>query len=186
MLAKSPQRPSTPEAPTVSFPPPPLRLLPGGANPVPGRDFHPQSTSAFSRRTYNRDLTTITAILGCRCGGGGCQRRRQARRGRASWCSVATGGGIDSLNCPSNAGVLGVLLGNATGLSRPWLLILSASLLRRLQWRTLTATAFLDVLVSNGLLAGNGDGTFKPVVSVKNGNFSARHRFPIRRDRIEA
>jgi hypothetical protein len=29
----------------------PLRLLPGGANPVPGRDFHPQSTSAFSRRT---------------------------------------------------------------------------------------------------------------------------------------
>src|SRR5436309_9898838 len=44
-------RPSTPEAPTVSFPPPPLRLLPGGANPVPGRDFHPRSTSAFSRRT---------------------------------------------------------------------------------------------------------------------------------------
>ena len=51
MLAKSPKRPSTPEAPTASFPPPPLRLLPGGANPVPGRDFHPQSTSAFSRRT---------------------------------------------------------------------------------------------------------------------------------------
>ena len=57
MLAKSPKRPSPPEAPTASFPPPPLRLLPGGANPVPGRDFHPQSTSAFSRRTCNRDLS---------------------------------------------------------------------------------------------------------------------------------
>ena len=51
MLAKSPMRPSTPEAPTASFSPPPLRLLPGGANPVPGRDFHPQSTSTFPRRT---------------------------------------------------------------------------------------------------------------------------------------
>ena len=59
MLAKSPKRPSTPEAPTASFPPPPLRLLPGGANPVPGRDFHPQSTSAFSRRTRDGDLTTV-------------------------------------------------------------------------------------------------------------------------------
>ena len=48
---------SAPEAPTVSSPPPPLRLLPGGANPVPGRDFHPQSTSAFSRRTRNRDFS---------------------------------------------------------------------------------------------------------------------------------
>jgi len=34
------------------------RLLPGGANPVPGRDFHPQSTSAFSRRTCNPDFST--------------------------------------------------------------------------------------------------------------------------------
>jgi hypothetical protein len=51
MLAESPKRPFTPQAPTASFPPPPLRLLPGGANPVPGRDFHPQSTTAFSRRT---------------------------------------------------------------------------------------------------------------------------------------
>jgi hypothetical protein len=37
-----------------------LRLPPGGANPVPGRDFHPKSTSAFSRRTrygiYHRPL----------------------------------------------------------------------------------------------------------------------------------
>src|SRR5437868_7869595 len=60
MLAKSPKRPSTPEAPTASFPPPPLRLLPGGANPVPGRDFHPQSTSAFSRRTCYGNLSTLT------------------------------------------------------------------------------------------------------------------------------
>ena len=59
MLAKSPMRPSTPEAPTASFPPPPLRLLPGEANLVPGRDFHPQSTSAFSRRTRNWDVSTI-------------------------------------------------------------------------------------------------------------------------------
>src|SRR5215471_11382090 len=43
-----------PIADSVDMPmssPPPLRLLPGGANPVPGRDFHPQWTSAFSRRT---------------------------------------------------------------------------------------------------------------------------------------
>src|SRR6266699_3873780 len=61
MLAKSPKRPSTPEAPTASFPPPPLRLLPGGANPVPGRDFHPQSTSAFSRRTRYGDFSPVNA-----------------------------------------------------------------------------------------------------------------------------
>src|SRR5713101_6534536 len=30
-------RPSTPEAPTALLSPPPLRLLPGGAIPVPGR-----------------------------------------------------------------------------------------------------------------------------------------------------
>ena len=42
MLAKSPKRPSTPEAPTASFPPPPLRLLPGGANPVPGVGIEPR------------------------------------------------------------------------------------------------------------------------------------------------
>ena len=28
----------------------------GWSEPVPGRDFHPQWTSAFSRRTCNRDL----------------------------------------------------------------------------------------------------------------------------------
>jgi len=39
MLAKSPKRPSTPEAPTASFPPPPLRLLPRGANQFPGGSF---------------------------------------------------------------------------------------------------------------------------------------------------
>jgi hypothetical protein len=36
-------------------------LLPGGANPVPGRDFHPQSTSAFSRRTCTRYLSPATS-----------------------------------------------------------------------------------------------------------------------------
>ncbi len=61
----SPSRLSDPlhrRPPTASFPPPPLRLLPGGANPVPGRDFHPQSSSAFPRRTRNGDLTLTTFI----------------------------------------------------------------------------------------------------------------------------
>ena len=35
-LAKSPERPSTPEASAASFPPLLLRLLPGGANQFPG------------------------------------------------------------------------------------------------------------------------------------------------------
>ncbi len=35
-LARSPERPSTPNAPTASLPPPPLRLLPSGANQFPG------------------------------------------------------------------------------------------------------------------------------------------------------
>jgi hypothetical protein len=39
MLAKSPSRPSTPEAPTALLPPPPLRLLPGGANQFPVGTF---------------------------------------------------------------------------------------------------------------------------------------------------
>ena len=38
-LAKSPKRPSIPEAPTASLPPLPLRLLPGGANQFPGASF---------------------------------------------------------------------------------------------------------------------------------------------------
>ena len=41
-------RPFTPKAPTALLPPLPLRLLPGG---VPGREFHPLKSSAFSRRT---------------------------------------------------------------------------------------------------------------------------------------
>jgi hypothetical protein len=39
MLAKSPKRPSTPEAPAALLPPPPLRLLPGGTNQFPGGTF---------------------------------------------------------------------------------------------------------------------------------------------------
>src|SRR5215831_20704854 len=34
-------RPSTPEAPTALLPPPPLRLLPGGAIQFPGGSFSP-------------------------------------------------------------------------------------------------------------------------------------------------
>jgi hypothetical protein len=44
-------RPSTPEAPAASLPPPPLRQLPGGAIPFPGESFFSLWTSAFSRRT---------------------------------------------------------------------------------------------------------------------------------------
>src|SRR5216684_7765254 len=44
-------QPSTPEAPAVLLPPPPLRLLPGGAIQFPGGSFTPLWTSAFSRRT---------------------------------------------------------------------------------------------------------------------------------------
>src|SRR2546426_10014943 len=59
LLAKSPKRPSTPEAPTASFSPPPLRFLPGGAKPVSGGDFHPPSTSAFSPGTRYGDFYPI-------------------------------------------------------------------------------------------------------------------------------
>ena len=44
-------RPSTPEAPAALLPPPPLRLLPGGAIQFPGESFFSLWTSAFSRRT---------------------------------------------------------------------------------------------------------------------------------------
>jgi hypothetical protein len=43
--------PSTPEARAALLPPPPLRLLPGGAIQFPGGSFTPLWTSAFSRRT---------------------------------------------------------------------------------------------------------------------------------------
>ena len=44
-------RPSTSEAPAALLPPPPLRLLPGGAIQFPGESFFSLWTSAFSRRT---------------------------------------------------------------------------------------------------------------------------------------
>ena len=40
-FAESPMRPSTPKASAASLTPPLLRLLPGGNEPVPGRDFSP-------------------------------------------------------------------------------------------------------------------------------------------------
>src|SRR5271163_402740 len=39
ILTESPMRPSTPKASAASLPPLLLRLLPGGANPVPGRVY---------------------------------------------------------------------------------------------------------------------------------------------------
>jgi hypothetical protein len=53
-------RPSTPEAPAALLPPPPLRLLPGGAIQFPGGSFVPLWTSAFSRRTANAWLQQLS------------------------------------------------------------------------------------------------------------------------------
>ena len=49
-LAKSPMRPSAPEASAVSLPPLLLRLLPGGANQFPG-GYTPAVDQRLSRRT---------------------------------------------------------------------------------------------------------------------------------------
>jgi hypothetical protein len=58
--AKSPKRPSTPEAPTASFPPPPLRLLPGGANPVSRAGLSPavdqRLFTAHAKSRFGRSL----------------------------------------------------------------------------------------------------------------------------------
>src|SRR5713226_5007582 len=55
-------RPSPPEAPAALLPPPPLRLLPGGAIQFPGGSFTPLWTSAFSRRTANAWLQQVTTL----------------------------------------------------------------------------------------------------------------------------
>ena len=59
-------RPSTPEAPTALLPPPPLRLLPGGAIQFPGGFFLPLWTSAFSRRTVKACLRQLSGLLSLR------------------------------------------------------------------------------------------------------------------------
>ena len=59
MLAKSPTRPSTPEAPTASLPSPPLRLLPGGANSSRA-GLSPAVNQRLSRRTRYRDLSPVS------------------------------------------------------------------------------------------------------------------------------
>ena len=61
MLAKSPRRPSTPEAPTASLPSPPLRLLPGGANSSRA-GLSPAVNQRLSRRTHYRDLWPTTWV----------------------------------------------------------------------------------------------------------------------------
>jgi hypothetical protein len=58
MLAKSPRRPSTSEAPTASFPPPPLRLLPGGAIQFPGGTFTRSEPAPFTAHVICRFITT--------------------------------------------------------------------------------------------------------------------------------
>ena len=51
-------RPSTPEAPAVLLPPPPLRLLPGGAIQFPGGSFIPLWTSAFHGALKSPDFVS--------------------------------------------------------------------------------------------------------------------------------
>src|SRR6266498_4078767 len=63
MLAKSPTRPSTPEAPTASFPSPPLRLLPGGANSSRA-GLSPAVNQRLSRRTQFLDLVRSNDDMG--------------------------------------------------------------------------------------------------------------------------
>jgi hypothetical protein len=53
-------RPSTSEAPAALLPPPPLRLLPGGAIQFPDESFFSLWTSAFSRRTEIAMLRHLT------------------------------------------------------------------------------------------------------------------------------
>ena len=63
-------RPSTSEAPAALLPPPPLRLLPGGAIQFPGESFFSLRTSAFSRRTVIvLSVTGITHKKGSGPGG---------------------------------------------------------------------------------------------------------------------
>src|SRR5713101_3924008 len=50
-------RPSTPEAPAALLPPPPLRLLPGGAIQFPGGSFLPLWFSAFHGAPLAPDYT---------------------------------------------------------------------------------------------------------------------------------
>src|SRR5512142_2605899 len=63
MLAKSPKRPSTPEAPTASFPPPPLRLLPGGANQFPGGAFTRSGPAPFHGARIINDVRFQTLLV---------------------------------------------------------------------------------------------------------------------------
>jgi len=51
MLARSPERPSTAEVATGSFPPPPLRLHPGGCEPGSRAGVAPTEVPRLSRRS---------------------------------------------------------------------------------------------------------------------------------------
>ena len=62
-LAKSPMRPSTPEAPAALSPPPPLRLLPGGAIQFPGGSFSPAVDQRLSRRTVKSPLHFYEKVI---------------------------------------------------------------------------------------------------------------------------
>src|SRR5690349_20637991 len=63
-LAKSPMRPSTPEASAALSPPPPLRLLPGGAIQFPGGSFSPAVDQHLFTAHRKISITLITHLVG--------------------------------------------------------------------------------------------------------------------------
>src|SRR6266496_3120886 len=66
MLAQSPTRPSTPEAPTASFPSPPLRLLlPGGAIQFPGGTFTRSEPAPFTAHVLSEFITNNAVSIPC-------------------------------------------------------------------------------------------------------------------------
>src|SRR4029077_6550494 len=66
-------RPSTPKAPTGLLPPPPLRLLPGGANQFPGGSCTRWSPAPFTAHFFANyrleNRSTPRSSLTCVCSG---------------------------------------------------------------------------------------------------------------------
>jgi hypothetical protein len=57
------KRPFPSKAPTVSLPPPPLRLLPAGTTRVAGRELHPLRIDTFPRRTQKVGLRSLDSLF---------------------------------------------------------------------------------------------------------------------------
>jgi len=72
------KRPSTPEASAASSPPPPLRLLPGGAIQFPGGNFNPRWTNALHGTPTRREL--LSQVSGTQKLGGATRIARNSTR----------------------------------------------------------------------------------------------------------